>query len=118
MIAVNGGNDKPRHPIYVNGRVIGHVVNDTFLKLIRGSKHLLRTPWAIAFDVSSLNDAQTAGASQIVVIDTETAIVYRTPLAKVMEKGRRFNRGFGDQIFLVLDQWEQQKFSLDINPVA
>ena len=93
-------------PIYVNGRVVGHVANGIFYKAIKGSKHLLRSPRAIAFDVSSLTDAQAAGATQVQVTDTETSTVYRALITLIIEKGRRFNRRFGDQIFLTLDHWQ------------
>ena len=92
-------------PIYVNGRAVGHVEGDTFYKTLRASVHFLRRPPAIAFDVSSLYDAQDAGATKVHVTDSETGRVYVARIADILRDGRRFNRGFGDQIYYLLTRW-------------
>jgi hypothetical protein len=92
-----------------NGRVVGKVEGDTFYKSVKGSKHFLRVPPAIAFDVISLDDAEEAGAEKVVVTDQETGTVYKSTIQHIREHGEKFNRGFGDQIFLVLEGWVKSK---------
>lgn len=94
-------------PIFVAGRPkpIGQVTGDTFTKCVAASKHFLLKPRAIAYDLQSLLDAQRAGATLAAITDIETHNVYRTPIALVLDKGIRFNRGFGNQIYLDLIYW-------------
>ena len=92
-------------PIYVRGRVVGYVEDGVFRKRLRGSVHFLRRPPAIAFDISSLHDAQDAGATRVEVTDAETGRVYVARIADVLRDGRRFNRGFGDQVYYLLTRW-------------
>ena len=94
-----------RVPIYVSGRVVGHVEGDTFYKTLRASVHFLRRPPAIAFDVSSLFDARDAGATKVHVTDSETGRVYVARIADILRDGRRFDRGFGEQIYYLLSRW-------------
>lgn len=92
-------------PIYCNGARIGHVDGDTFHKEIQGSRHMLRTPRAIAFDLSTLRDAAHAGATSARVVDTETGTVYTATMKRIREYGGELNRGFGRQWFLTLNHW-------------
>ena len=96
-------------PIYTKYRKspVGNVYpgRETFRKTIRGSKHLLRQPPAIAFDTSTLYDAQAAGAVWCEVEDTETRTTYRAKIDRILEKGTAFNRGWGDQIYLEIGFW-------------
>ncbi len=88
--------------IFVSGRFVGKVDGDTFHKSVTGSRHFLRKPPAIAFDVSTLRDAQNVGALSVKVLDRETGRKYHAPISLVMAKGFYFNRGFGEQIGLSL----------------
>jgi hypothetical protein len=65
----------------------------------------LQRPPAIAFDISTLDDAQRAGATQLRICDTETGKTYCASIRLVREHGLRFNRDFGDQIALPLAYW-------------
>jgi hypothetical protein len=99
-----------KYPVHAeNGRVVGKVEGDTFYKFIKGSKHLLRVPPAIAFDVFSLDEAQDAGAIRLQVVDYETGTVYKSTIQHIREQGEEFNRGYGNQIFLVLEGWMKSK---------
>ena len=95
--------------IYSGSKVIGRVKGDTFQKSIKGSKHMLHKPPAIAFDVSTLDQAERAGAVKVQVIDQETGITYRANLEHIKEKGFTFNRGFGEQIALTMEGWSQTR---------
>lgn len=94
-------------PIYVAGRPkpIGQVIGNTFMKCVVASKHFLHKPRAIALDLQSLFDAQQAGATLVKITDIETRNVYTAPIALVLDKGTRFNRGYGNQIHLDLIYW-------------
>ena len=87
-----------------DGKVIGYVEGDTFHKTIK-QEHYLRQPNAIAFDTSSLEQAEQAGAIKIVVSDSDTGIKYNATYKRLRWRGVKFNRGHGHQIFLVMEQW-------------
>jgi hypothetical protein len=97
-------------PIRVNGRAVGEVRGMLFTKHLRASKHFLRTPPAIAFDVQSLRDAENAGAQIACVIDDETGRGFVAAIAKIRARGFRVNRGHGEQIALMLDEWRTDDF--------
>lgn len=88
-----------------NGKAVGTVKGDIFYKRIQGSKHLLRQPPAIAFDICTLEQAKKAGAKNAKISDTETETTYTAELEHILEHGTRFNRGWGEQIYLPLNGW-------------
>lgn len=94
-----------RNYIYSGGKVVGRVENDTLHKTIRGSKHFLRKPPAIALDLAALDQAEQAGASRVEVVDVETGTRYRATIDHIREAGFQFDRGYGEQIGLELDGW-------------
>lgn len=102
-------------PIYLRGtaKPIGIVRGAVFEKTIQGSRHLLRTPAALGFDVSTLEDAERAGASHVAVTDSETGRVYRAAIADIRRNGFPVVRGFGRQIALPL-----AAYSVDGQPPA
>jgi hypothetical protein len=89
-------------PIYAGGKVVGKVEGITFHKSLKASRHFLKIPPAIAFDASTLEDAEKAGAVKVQVTDQETGTIYKTTIAQIRDYGFRVNRGFGDQIALPL----------------
>jgi hypothetical protein len=93
-------------PIRVGGRVVGKVEGDTFYKSLDGSRHFLRIPPAICFDVQSLKEAERAGAVYTEVTDRETGRAYRASIRSIWENGFKVNRGFGEQISLPFDKWQ------------
>ena len=94
-------------PVYLPGRdkPIGYVSGGHFRKTISGSKHMLRSPKAIAFDVCTLDDAQRAGASHVSVTDSETGRTYCAPIDDVRRFGFPVARGHGRQVALTLDRY-------------
>lgn len=88
-----------------NGKAVGKVLGDIFYKSFQGSKHLLRHPPAIASDICTIIQAQAAGATKAVFTDTETKTTYTAELSHILEHGTRFNRGWGEQIYLPLNGW-------------
>lgn len=89
------------------GRVVGEVREENgarvFQKRVRGSVHFLRSPRAVAWDLTALHEAERLGATGVLVIDTETGREYRAPLSTVWAKGWAFDRGHGRQWALRLD---------------
>jgi len=94
-------------PIYIPGRdkPIGYVNGRFFRKSIAGSRHMLRSPKAIAFDVCTLDDAQRAGATDVSVTDSETGRTYCAPIDDVRRYGFTVARGHGRQVALTLDRY-------------
>lgn len=85
--------------IRTNGRVIGEVrLDGVFQKRLKGSRHFLRDPRAVAFSVESLEDAKHAGAKVFEVIDVETATVYTIDLAIFERYSFPVNRGYEPQL--------------------
>lgn len=88
-----------------NGRVVGQVSGDVFHKRVQASRHFLRAPAAIAFDASTLLDAQRAGATWVEVADSESGKVYRASIRAVLQRSFTLDRGHGAQVALPLSQW-------------
>jgi len=91
--------------IFASGKAIGQVKGDTFYKTISGSKHMLRTPPGIAVDLQSLLDAEQAGATRIQITDRETGTKYSTAISHVKRAGFTFDRGFGRQIGMGIENF-------------
>jgi len=92
-------------PIYLRGtsKPIGRVNAGWFEKTVTGSKHFLRVPMpALGFDLSTLEDAERAGAVFVAVTDSETGRIYRQRIETIRRYGFPVTRGFGRQIALPL----------------
>ena len=91
--------------IRVGGKIVGKVEDGIFQKKVKGSIHFLHIPPAIAFDISSLEQAELAGAILVKVVDKETGKKYRAYLSTIWNKGFKLSRGYGEQIALSLSMW-------------
>lgn len=107
---------KTRIPIRINAKIVGDVRGETFYKNVLASKHFLRVPRAIAFDVSSLTDAESAGARFVEIRDAESGRVFRQSIATIRAKGFRVARGFGEQVALALEFWNRDNDVSDDAP--
>jgi len=96
-----------RTPIRVGTRIVGVVERETFYKNLVASKHFLRVPRAIAFDVSTLTDAERAGARFVEIRDGESGRVYRASITTIRAKGFRVARGHGEQIALAVNEFNR-----------
>lgn len=94
-----------------SGHVVGIVEGDLFKKSVHASKHFLRRPAAICFDVGTLDQAEAVGAVLVEVTDIESGRTYRASITKIRERGFSVNRGFGRQVGLPLEE-----FALDGEP--
>lgn len=92
--------------IYIKNKIVGQVQGDSFIKEISKAKHFLRYPPSIANDISVLKEAEKTGAKYIVITDIDSGDIYKTQISAIWEMGKRFNRGYGDQIYLLLNYWD------------
>lgn len=94
-------------PITLPGtnQVIGYVEGQIFRKTLQGSRHFLRRPAAIAFDLATLDAAEAAGAVAVLVTDSETGRRYAQRIEKIRKYGFPVVRGFGRQIALPIDAY-------------
>ena len=100
---------KEKHTqIRVGTRIVGVVIGREFVKYARASAHFLYRPPAIALDIESLNDAQSAGADIVKIIDKESGKVYRALISTIHAKGFPVDRGYGKQIALLLSYWSRE----------
>lgn len=95
--------------IRAKNKIVGEVIDGKFIKHVKGSRHFLKVPPAIAFDEKSISDAIQAGAKQAVVVDEETGIVYHCPIIRIIGWGFYFDRGYGKQIALIMEKWDVVK---------
>lgn len=110
---VRKASSKRRHkltgtPIHNNnGRRIGQVKNDVFVKDII-SKWILQRPFpCIASDISALHEAERAGAVYVEFTNTETGIIYRASIAKFWTLGKYIDY-VGPQQALGLEHFEHR----------
>jgi len=88
-----------------DGRTVGEVIGDTFRKHVQGSRHMLQKPRAWAGDGAVLRQAEALGARIVEVHDLEDGTVYSAPLERFWQRGIRVNRGYGEQVALLLSDW-------------
>ena len=93
--------------VYVGEKVVGVVEDGVFRKKVSAARHFLRKPPAIAFDLSSIEQAQEYGAQYIEVLDADSSRLYSAPIADLLSYGFMVNRGFGEQIALDLNLWDE-----------
>ncbi|MHA1940058.1 MAG: hypothetical protein ACW97O_17830 [Candidatus Thorarchaeota archaeon] len=102
-------NTKERHLVYVNGKIVGTIENNTFTKQVTGSKHQLRRPPAWSIDAQAFDEQIKPQADEIVIFDKESGIKYHTPVETFDQFKRELDRGFGRQYYLTLDRWSIQE---------
>lgn len=89
-----------------DGKVIGRLEGDTFIKPVVGSKHRLRTPPAWAIDATAFDEQIKPSAKKIVVLDKETGMKYHASVQTFDKLKGELDRGFGKQYFLLLNHWQ------------
>ena len=91
-----------------DGKVVGQLQGDVFIKPVVGSRHMLRTPRAWAMD-AELYDEIRPSIQRLVIQDKETGIEYYVS-AEVFDRFRGvLDRGFGRQYFLPLPRWSVER---------
>jgi hypothetical protein len=92
--------------IWVGNHIVGAVRGGEFIKKVKGSRHFLRKPPSIAFDLNSIEEARTCGANSVRIIDKETGKIYQAFISTIFAKGFQVNRGYGKQIGLEFRYWQ------------
>ena len=90
----NSGNT----PVKAQGKIIGYLMGENFIKFVIGSRHRLKYPqpsWAV--DCQAFDEEIKPSAREIVVIDKEDGKEYRVSTETFASHAFRFNRGHGDQ---------------------
>ena len=99
----------PGQPVKLpDGKVVGRLEGDVFIKPVVGSRHMLRTPRAWAID-AELYEQVRPSIDRIVIEDRETGVRYHTT-AEIFDTFRgELDRGFGRQYFLSLTRWSVER---------
>ena len=95
-------------PIRLGTRIVGHLGADKiYRKQIYGSKHFLRQPRAITFDVPIVEQLERLGCESVAILDMETNKPYCAALQTIRERGFHVSRGLGPQIGLLLTEFNR-----------
>ena len=94
----------PSTPIHAAGKEVGYVHGHTFHMTVKNIHNLMRPP-ALVFDISSLDEAEAAGAKNVMVTDLESGEIYFAQLSHIRSTGSLITGGDGDQIALPMDEW-------------
>ena len=107
-----GVNDRPRSQDRqrqavrsYDGKVIGYLEGDTFVKRVDGSKHRLQKPPGWAVDARAYDEDIRTRATTFRVEDRETGEVFEASVAYFDEHKGEFDRRWGRQYYLPLSRW-------------
>ena len=89
-----------------DGRVVGWIEGDTFIRPVVGSRHQLRQPPAWAIDAEAFDKEIKPQATLFRVKDSETNTIYEVSTDYLDQHKGELDRGFGRQYFLPLSQWK------------
>ena len=94
-------------PIKAQGKIIGYLQDHTFVKRVRGSKHMLRKPPGWCISKQAFIEEVMPHAEKIIVEDVEGGRIYECRTEVFTEHGFEIQRGnFEPQLALVLKFWE------------
>ncbi len=88
------------------GKVIGRIENDTLIKNIYKSRHMLQYPPALCWDESILNQAEDLGVVKIEINELEEGKKYKASILDFRNKCFSVRRGYSNQIGLTLAHWK------------
>lgn len=95
-----------QNKVFVSARYVGSVEGGVFKKTIKGEKHMLHSPRAIALSVESLRQAEAFGAHDIEIKDAESGILYSCSILHFKRFCFELQRGgFEKQKALPLDRF-------------
>lgn len=89
----------------VDGITVAQIQDKKLSKTIIGSRHLLRNPPAIAFDVHIVNEAVQSGVEEVTVWDEEAEIRYQTSMDNFCKYKLYVNCGHGPQYAPPIHRW-------------
>lgn len=98
-------------PLFVSGRQNPVAYHDPRTKTLQKScdftKHIVRTPKAIAFDADVLAQAEKLGAQHVKVKDITANDIYTIEFADFRRYQFPVNRGFGSQFAVEIGRWSR-----------
>lgn len=96
---------QPKYLYAFNGRKVAALWGNVLVKIVKGTKQMLRYPLGWACDVTVANTAKSMGANWFQIFNKETKEIYECSMDDFLEKGLEINRGFGDQLVLPIQHW-------------
>lgn len=90
-----------------SGRQCATIAGDLLRKTVHGSRHILRQPPAIAFDLAHIEAARRAGVRRVLVHDAENGATYHASFETFCTKAIPLDRGAGPQLALPLCYWQR-----------
>jgi hypothetical protein len=98
-----------------NGRIVGKIEGQTFVRKVDPTRHMLRSPAGWAHDVALLERLQAAGITGIRIEARDGTGAWFAPVEVIRSKGFAVNRaGWPAQTGLQLAEWA----SLTIRPAT
>lgn len=99
-----------KRELTLRGVTVGWIEGPLLYKDVKGSRHFLRKPKAIAFQDCVLKRARELNVVLVKVRDTEAGEVYIAPLASLSHDkyGFAVNRGHGEQTAMRLSCWDRE----------
>jgi len=89
-----------------DGKTIGEIVGDKFIKPASIAHHMLRDPKGWALDVSVIEKLRRAGVNEVIVIDTALGKTWTAPLSLHWTQGVLVDRGSGQQRCVPVEYWQ------------
>ncbi len=87
------------------GRTVAEITDKLLKKHIYKSKHFLRKPPAIAFDLEIIEAARAAGVERVEAHEDEDKKLYSVDLDRFVKSSIVIDRGAGPQLALPLEYW-------------
>lgn len=94
-----------------DGVVVAQVVGGIMTAKRQESKHKLRRPEGWAFDKSVIEQAREGGAERIHIVCGDTGNTYRTKFSDFIDNAYPMNRGFNNQLVLVMKHWNTEEIA-------
>ena len=108
MVLAYNSNTNGKRLVKVGNKVIGTLSDNKFIKHVKGSKHILRHPPAIAIDTGAFDIEIRPNATEIIVIDTETSHEYYCSTDTFTRHYFKFNRGYGEQYACPINYFKEK----------
>jgi len=95
-------------PVRVQGRIIGYLTDNTFMKRVQGSKHMLRKPRGWCISKQAFIQEVMPYAEKILIEDIESGRAYECTTEVFAEHAFEIERGnFEPQLALSLRFWDR-----------
>lgn len=92
-----------------NGKIIGKISRNVFVKKVKKSKHLLRKWNSWGIDEEVVDELVKEGIQNIKIHETEEQEIYLVSVKEFAEKGVLADFGHSRQIFLPLAKFNKEK---------